>query len=587
MKKRLYAFLFIIAMIAGLALPLGRTKVSAAGPTILAHPEDTEKAVNETATFSVSVAETDVTYSWQSSKDGGLNWNNSSFPGHNTSTLSVVANSARDGYMFRCQVTDNQSTTVTSNAAKLTVTANLSITTQPSDISAKIGETAQFSLTATGVGLKYQWQASKDGGTSWNNSGFTGNNTYKLLVPVTAARNGYKFRCKITDKNGTSLISNPATLTLTIDAVKITSHPSNSSTTIGFNATFKVVASGTGLKYRWQTSKDNGKSWTNSSLKGYNTDTLTVQASYERNGYLFRCIVTDINGSTATSNNAKLTVVSDLMITGQPQDVSSGLNKSVSFHVEVNGTGLKYQWQTSKDGGKIWTNSSLSGYNTATLTLKVTLDRNNYMFRCLITDKYNTKVTSDAATLKIRSEMFMFIQSPLDYEYVDVGTEVKFICKTNGIGVKYLWQTSKDNGETWVNSGLTGYNTDTLTVKASFDRDGYLFRCIATEIGGQSLTSRPAKLTVKAKGAPVIKGINFDDTGTICFMKWTEIENATYTVLYAEGNGTLKKYADKIVEPYALIKDLKPKTNYRFAVFATVNGVAGPLSPIYSTSTPG
>ena len=43
-------------------------------------------------------------------------------------------------------------------------------------------------------------------------------------------------------------------------------------------------------------------------MEGYNTDTLTVTATASRNGYKYRCIVTDAYGNETVSQEAILTV---------------------------------------------------------------------------------------------------------------------------------------------------------------------------------------------------------------------------------------------------------------------------------------
>ena len=169
----------------------------------------------------------------------------------------------------------------------ITVTggSSLAITTQPANISVKEGTQTSFSVAASGSGLKYQWQVSKNGGTSWVNSSMSGYNTNTLSVNAIAERNGYMFRCVVSDNAGNSVTSNAATLTVQPSSeLKITKQPSDATVTAGTNAKFSITASGSGIKYQWQASKDGGNTWVNSGMKGYNTNTLTVAANIDRNG---------------------------------------------------------------------------------------------------------------------------------------------------------------------------------------------------------------------------------------------------------------------------------------------------------------
>jgi len=78
------------------------------------------------------------------------------------------------------------------------------------------------------------------------------------------------------------------------------------------------------------------------------------------------------------------------------------LDETVFFEIDANGTELSYQWQVSTDGGKTFKNSGLTGNKTATLTVAATVGRNNYRFRCVITDAEDNSVISDAVKLTVK-----------------------------------------------------------------------------------------------------------------------------------------------------------------------------------------
>ena len=88
----------------------------------------------------------------------------------------------------------------------------LAITAQPSDYTGRVGGTAKFTIEATGEGLSYQWQYQNSNVADWSNSLQSGNKTNELSVPVTAGRNGQKYRCVITDANGHSVVSGSAAI---------------------------------------------------------------------------------------------------------------------------------------------------------------------------------------------------------------------------------------------------------------------------------------------------------------------------------------------------------------------------------------
>ena len=186
--------------------------------------------------------------------------------------------------------------------------------------------------------------------------------------------------------------------------LKITSQPQDVMVKAGTTVNFNIKAQGEGLKYQWQVSSSNGERWGNTSLAGNKTTTLTLTAAANYDGRLYRCIVTDKYGKTVTSNAAKLSIEKSqatLKITGQPQDVKAEVGSTTSVSVKAEGEGLKYQWQVSSSNGKRWGNTSLAGNKTTTLTFTVLSNYEGRLFRCIVTDKKEKKITVKEKSLPI------------------------------------------------------------------------------------------------------------------------------------------------------------------------------------------
>ena len=145
-------------------------------------------------------------------------------------------------------------------------------------------------------------------------------------------------------------------------APKITKQPTATTVTKGKTAKFTVTASGNGLKYQWQV-KTPGNSWKNTTASGCKTKTLSVKAETSRNGYQYRCIITNSYGNKTTSKAAKLTV-REVEITKSPSSAKVTLGSTKKFTVTATGTGLKYQWQV-KGPNSSWANTKSTGYNSA------------------------------------------------------------------------------------------------------------------------------------------------------------------------------------------------------------------------------
>ncbi len=161
-----------------------------------------------------------------------------------------------------------------------------SIAIHPANQSVEAGQTATFSVTATGPSqLFYQWQK--------NGTDIAGANTSSYTTPpVFPADNGSQYRC-IVSNGGGGIISNAATLTVTGTAPSITTHPVSQSVLEGTPVTFSIAATGTApLSYQWQKN--------NTDIAGATGSTYTLTAALSDNGASFRCIVTNPVGSSAS-----------------------------------------------------------------------------------------------------------------------------------------------------------------------------------------------------------------------------------------------------------------------------------------------
>jgi hypothetical protein len=173
-----------------------------------------------------------------------------------------------------------------------------SITTQPQSTSVTAGQTATFTVTASGTQpLSYQWQK--------NQANISGATSANYTTPATtSADNGAMFQAVVSNGTSPSATSNAATLTVTSEPVAptITTQPQNATVTVGQTATFSVVASGTQpLSYQWQKNQTNITGATSTS---YTTPATTLAD----NNATFRVTVSNGTSPNATSSSATLTV---------------------------------------------------------------------------------------------------------------------------------------------------------------------------------------------------------------------------------------------------------------------------------------
>ncbi len=86
------------------------------------------------------------------------------------------------------------------------------ITTQPGNATVKVGETATFTIAASGDNLTYQWQIDRNDGKGWVNiDGATATNYTTSTVDINCS--GFKYQCVVSNSAGTDT-SNTAVLTV-------------------------------------------------------------------------------------------------------------------------------------------------------------------------------------------------------------------------------------------------------------------------------------------------------------------------------------------------------------------------------------
>lgn len=191
-------------------------------PRITLQPEDKNLLVGSTAKLTVEASGAGLSYQWQYRKNSSSAWAPSGQTGAKTSTLWVATTAALHGYQFRCIVTDKNKQQSISRVVTLTLKPR--ITQQPTGRKVTAGNTAKFTVVATGKTLSYQWQYRKNASSAWASSAQSGNKTATLSVASTAGLDGYQFRCVITDGNGQKTYSNAAILGVGV-AINGTSFP--------------------------------------------------------------------------------------------------------------------------------------------------------------------------------------------------------------------------------------------------------------------------------------------------------------------------------------------------------------------------
>ncbi len=352
--------------------------------------------------------------------------------------------------------------------------------TLPADVNGYLGNTAVFSVKASGRDLAYKWFYRKSSSGNWSVWG----SGQKLSITIKESRNGYQFRCRITDAYGHQLLTAPVSLKV---LPKITAQPKAVSAAAGTSAKFTVSASGAGLAYQWQYRYPEG-SWQNSGFSTAKTASLVFTSQARYNGIRYRCVITDANGKKLTSSAVMLTVLPK--ITAQPKAAEAAVGKTAKFTVTATGAGLTYQWQYRYPDGS-WKNSGYSTARNAALSVPVQAKYNKMQYRCIITDANGKKLTSSAAVLTVKT---VITAQPVNTT-VKAGKAAGFQVTATGAGLTYQWQYRYQDG-TWTDSSFATAQTDTLKLPAKTGYNGMQYRCVIMDANGKRTISSTVTLTV-------------------------------------------------------------------------------------------
>src|SRR5690348_3842774 len=437
---------------------------AAVAPSITAQPASQSVTAGQTATFSVAATgSAPLGYQWMK--------NGTAILGANSLSYTTPATTSSDNAAQFAVTVTNTAGNVTSNSATLTVSAAAvapSITTQPANQTVTAGQTASFSVIATGTApLTYQWKK--------NGAAISGATSSSYTTPATTSSDsGALFAVTVTNTAG-SATSNSATLTVKIATASpsVTTQPANQTVTAGQTASFSVIAAGTApLSYQW---KKNGAAISGATSSSYTTPATTSSDT----GALFAVTVTNTAGTTA-SNSATLTVNAAAVapsITTQPASQTVTARQSAPYSVIAAGTApLSYQWK--KNG------TAISGATSSTYTTPATTSSDTgALFAVSVTNTVGS-ATSNSATLTVNAAAVApSITTQPASQTVTAGQTATFNVVAAGTApLTYQW---KKNG-----TAISGATASTYTTPATTTSDsGAQFTATVTNTAGNVASS--------------------------------------------------------------------------------------------------
>lgn len=257
-----------------------------------------------------------------------------------------------------------------------------SISLDPHDVAAYVGQSAFFSVVSDGTApLSYQWYFNT------NSLGGATNSALALTNLQTIDSGAYTVLVTNLYGRDTSAV---AQLTVTVPvAPTISTQPPNLSVLPGASANFNVAANGSApLNYQWFFN-------TNTAISGANNSSLTINNVSATNVGTYHVVVNNLAGS-ALSSVAVLTLnnspVAPAFVT-QPASVISLAGSSVNFNASAAGSApIFYRWQ--KNG------ATIPGATNTTLTLTNVQNADGGSYALMASNSVGT-ATSSNVTLTI------------------------------------------------------------------------------------------------------------------------------------------------------------------------------------------
>lgn len=385
----------------------------------------------------------------------------------------------------------------------------LKILTQPSNVTAKPGSSVSFTVKAQGDGLKYQWYYMKAGAASWTQWG--SRTTATTTATANESWDGMRVYCKVTDKYGKTVKSNPATVTVTQE-LKITKHPVGATVRTGEKVTLSLRAEGMGLTYQWYYKKAGQTAWSIWNVHTKATETVTVPASWD--GIQLYCKVSDKTGKSVNSNTVKIILSDVLAVTQQPTNKTVALGNSVTLSLKAKGENLTYQWYYKKATATAW--SAWNGRTHASETVTPNESWNGIQLYCKVSDKSGNSLNSSTVKL-ILSGVITVTQQPTN-KTVLLGKSVTLSLKAEGAGLTYQWYYKKAGQSSF--SAWNGRTHASESVTPNVSWNGMQLYCLIKDSTDKSVKSNTVKVTVtgeelKITAQPTNKTVKLGNSLTV------------------------------------------------------------------------
>ena len=320
-----------------------------------------------------------VTYQWERSDNGGVDWNDvpgATSPTYNTGTVTYADD---NGDRYRCKLSAIGATSdATTDAALLTVYRTHQVSVQPVNATGNEGGTSSYTAGGTTSSGTHTFQWSKsDNGVDYNTIPGATNATYTTPALVFADDNDDRFKCTLSLVGAETTLDTTYAVQTVLRVLSISQQPQAQTIIEGQTATYSITASITSgsINYQWQRSQDSGGNW--STLVGATAASYTTPAMpFPTVNNQYRCVLSNSNAISITSDAANLTVnESEFVEAAASMTVNVDPTTNLTFNRQPTFTSGAFvsQYAGSAHAASYWlikrTADNVTVYDTATITV--------------------------------------------------------------------------------------------------------------------------------------------------------------------------------------------------------------------------
>ena len=517
---------------------------------IVQQPQDAYGYDGDTVSFHTEVAG-NVTYRWQFSKNGGETWNNntSNANGYNKATLYMTVNSTRDGYLYRCKITDQVTGEIYyTEPARLIMRkpiASVDLYIAEPVIGASLYDVTM--LDAQGNELSYEdllalypfsmeyWFQSQV-----QSQVFTAGETLEFYVSAyisewTEDDQGNVLSEYYFDEDTVFTVNGVACTVFSdyFSPISVTFYreydivlpeieevifsftaPNAGDTNYGWEQLVPITWDENNGVYHLMTEEscwyvireEEGDTWFDYEFETFEageTYYFDLLADSEIAGFTenTQYVVTDDYGNVYEPyvdldpewpQSVYIRVAymcgTPVSITADLEDYVGPENSTASFTVQAEGTGLTYQWWVKKPSATRFSKSSITG---PVYEVELTAARNGNQVYCVVTDAFGNIAQTNTVSMTIAEPLVLL--AGLENYVGPEGSTASFTVQATGTGLTYQWWVKKPSATRFSKSSITG---PVYEVELTAARNGNQVYCIVTDAFGNTEQTNTVSMTI-------------------------------------------------------------------------------------------